>query len=243
MIMLLVPFISCSAKIPIYAVFVSVFFKGYEVFAMLSIYIVGIITGILITILLKRSNKLKEQDLFMMELPNYRWPTMKNTFRLMWNKAKEFISKAFSIIFISTIIIWFFKSFDMNLNWVSEEYSILAKIAQKISPIFKPLGFGDWRIIISLITGISAKEAVVSTLSVLTNTSVRLLPEFVKTMFTTASSISFLIFILLYTPCIASLKKEFNVKVAISVAINQLIIAYFMSFISYQLSNFFLYFF
>lgn len=239
--MLLVPFISCSAKIPIYAVFISMFFKENAAIAMITIYLIGIILGILITVLLKRKTNLGHEAPFILELPNYRMPSIKNTWRLMWNKTKEFIQKAFSIIFVASIIIWFLKSFDMGLNFVTEESSMLAQIGKKISPLFKPLGFSDWRIVTSLITGISAKEAVISTLSILTATSIKLLPEVLKTIFTPSSTISFLIFTLLYTPCIASLsiiKKETNTKTAIQVALNQLIIAYLTSFIVYKLSIF-----
>ncbi len=244
--MLLVPFMSCSAKIPIYAAFVSIFFKKYASIAMLIIYTIGAITGISITAILNKIMKKEKNSTFIMELPNYRLPTLKNTVLLMWNKSKEFIEKAFSIIFISSMAIWFLKSFDMNLLLVSEEKSILATIGQKISPIFKPLGFSDWRIVTSIITGISAKETVISTLSILTNTSIETLPIVLSQIFNVQSSISFIIFILLYTPCIAAIgtiKKEFSTKIAISVAINQFIIAYCMSFISYKLSNLFFYFF
>lgn len=239
--MLLVPFISCSAKIPIYAVFISMFFKENAAIAMIIIYLIGIILGILITAILKRKSNLGHDAPFILELPNYRMPSIKNTWRLMWNKTKEFIQKAFSIIFAASIIIWFLKSFDMGLNFVTEEKSMLAQIGKKISPLFKPLGFSDWRIVTSLITGISAKEAVISTLSILTATSIKLLPEVLKTIFTPSSTISFLIFTLLYTPCIASLsiiKKETNTKTAVQVALNQLIIAYLTSFIVYKLSIF-----
>ena len=244
--MMLVPFMSCSAKIPIYAIFISLFFEKYASFAMLLIYTIGAIIGIIITAILNKIIKKEQNATFIMELPNYRFPTFKNTWLLMWNKTKEFIEKAFSIIFISSMAIWFLKSFDTNLLLVSEEKSMLAQIGQKISPIFKPLGFSDWRIVTSIITGISAKETVISTLSILTKTSIETLPYILSRIFTIQSSISFITFILLYTPCIAAIstiKKEFNLKTAIMISVNQCLIAYFISFAIYRLSNLLFYFF
>ncbi len=242
--MQLVPFMSCSAKIPIYAIFVSTFFKRYESIAMIIIYSIGAIIGITITAI--TNNKEIDASNFIMELPNYRMPSIKNTCILMWNKAKEFIQKAFSIIFVSSLLIWFLKSFDMNLYLTSTENSILAQIGKKISPIFGPLGLSDWRVVTSIIAGISAKETIISTLSILTNTTIKKLPYTLQNIFSLPSSISFLIFVLLYTPCIATIgviKKEFNLKTAIKVAINQFIIAYIISFLAFNLSNLFLNFF
>lgn len=242
----LVPFISCSAKIPIYAIFISMFFGANSALIMIMLYIIGAILGIIVTAIVKNKINIKSETTFIMELPNYRLPSLKNTWHLMWNKTKEFIEKAFSIIFISSIIIWFLKSFDMNLLLAHEDNSILAQIGKKIAPIFSPLGFENWRIATSLIVGISAKEAVISTLSILTNTTSSLLPIVLSTIFTKASCMSFLIFVLLYTPCIASIsiiKKEFGIKTAIKVAINQLLIAYIMSFMTFRLSNLFFNFF
>ena len=232
-----VPFISCSAKIPIYAILVTVFFKEYAVIAMILIYCIGIVIGIMaMTVIRKKVGSNINED-FIMELPNYRMPTLKNTWRLMWNKTKEFIDKVFSVIFIASIIIWFLKSFDLNINYVEEGESILALIAKKMTPIFVPLGFSNWRVITSLIVGITAKEAVISTLSILCNNNLVLL---IPTMFNKISAISFIIFILLYTPCIASIaviRKEFNTKTALQVAFNQLLIAYVFSAIIYNLGN------
>lgn len=182
--MCLVPFISCSAKIPIYAIFISIFFEKYNALLMISLYLIGVILGIAITAIMKNKTNSKGQSTFIIELPNYRLPSIKNTWHLMWNKTKEFIEKAFSIIFVSSIIIWFLKSFDMNLYLVHEDNSMLAQIGKKIAPIFTPLGFKDWRIATALITGISAKEAVISTLSILTNSSSNLLPNILSTLFT-----------------------------------------------------------
>lgn len=239
--MLLVPFMSCSAKIPIYAIFISILFEKNKSIIMLMLYIISIIIGIIVTAILNKITRKDNQATFIIELPNYRIPSIKNIWHLMWNKTKEFIEKAFSIIFIASIIIWFLKSFDTSLYLSKEENSILAQIGKIISPIFKPLGFSDWRIITSLITGISAKEAVVSTLTILTNANTQMLPYILKTILTIPATISFLIFVVLYTPCIATIsiiKKEFNLKTAIKVAINQFIIAYIMAFVTFQLSNF-----
>lgn len=233
----LVPFISCSAKIPIYAIFVSIFFKDNSAIAMTLIYAVGIIIGILLTALLGKKRK-NDEGTFIMELPNYRMPSIKNTWYLMWNKTKEFLIKSFSVIFIASLIIWFLKSFNQELVFVPEGESMLAMIGQKISFIFKPLGFSDWKIVTSIIVGISAKEAILSTLSILTNANSSILPIIISNMFTKSSAISFLAFILLYTPCIATIgiiKKEFGIKKAIKIVFNQFFIAYIISFLIYKI--------
>ena len=233
----LVPFISCSAKIPIYAIFVSIFFKDNSAIAMTLIYAVGIIIGILLTALLDKKRK-NDEGTFIMELPNYRMPSIKNTWYLMWNKTKEFLIKSFSVIFIASLIIWFLKSFNQELVFVPEGESMLAMIGQKISFIFKPLGFSNWKIVTSIIVGISAKEAILSTLSILTNANSSILPIIISNMFTKSSAISFLTFILLYTPCIATIgiiKKEFGIKKAIKIGFNQFIIAYIISFLIYKI--------
>lgn len=235
--LILVPFISCSAKIPIYAIFVSIFFKDNPAMAMTLIYAVGIIIGITVTALVGRKRK-NDEGTFIMELPNYRIPSLKNTWHLMWNKTKEFLIKSFSVIFIASLIIWFLKSFNQGLFFVPENESMLAMIGQKISFIFKPLGFSDWKIATSIIVGISAKEAILSTLSVLTNASSNMLSIIIGNMFTRSSAISFLAFILLYTPCIATIgiiKKEFGIKKAIKIVFNQFFIAYIISFLIYKI--------
>ncbi len=231
----LIPFISCSAKIPIYTILVMIFFKEYSAFAMTMIYFTGIILGIIAITILKKKKSYKSDEFFIMELPDYKIPTLKNTWRLMWNKSKEFLNKTFSIIFTTTIVIWFLKSFDFNLNYVKEENSILAYMAKKISPVFIPIGIKDWRIVTSLIVGITAKEAVISTLTILSSENIY---SYVRTLFTTSSAISFIIFVLLYTPCVATIsviKKEFGVKEAIKTVINQLLIAYITSYIVYSI--------
>jgi len=235
----LVPFISCSAKIPIYTIFVQIFFKENKALAMLILYLIGITIGITITIFIKSKAKNKKENLFLIELPNYRIPSLKNTWHLMWNKTSDFIEKSFTIIFFTSIIIWFLNSFDFKLNWVIEQQSMLAIISQKLIGLFKPIGFNDWRIITAIITGISAKEAILSTLTILSNTTIETL---ITEIFTYSSAISFMIFTLLYTPCIATLgviRKEFGTKKAIKIGINQIFIAYICSYIVYNLFSIF----
>lgn len=235
--LMLVPFISCSAKIPIYAIFVSIFFKENPALAMTALYGIGIIIGIIITAVTSKKEK-NGEGTFIMELPKYRIPSLKNTWYLMWSKTKEFLIKSFSVIFIASLIIWFLKSFNSELIYVPERQSMLAMIGEKISCIFKPLGFSDWRIVTSIIVGISAKEAILSTLSVLTNSNPTVLPVVLENIFTRSSAISFLIFILLYTPCIATIgiiKKEFGIKKATKIVINQFFIAYIISFFIYKI--------
>ncbi len=235
--LMLVPFISCSAKIPIYAIFVSIFFKENSALAMTTLYGIGIIIGIIITAVTSKKEK-NSEGTFIMELPKYRIPSLKNTWYLMWNKTKEFLIKSFSVIFIASLIIWFLKSFNSELIYVPESQSMLAMIGKKISCIFKPLGFSDWRIVTSIIVGISAKEAILSTLSVLTNSNPTVLPVVLENIFTRSSAISFLIFILIYTPCIATIgiiKKEFGIKKAVKIVINQFFIAYIISFLIYKI--------
>ena len=230
----MVPFISCSAKIPIYTVIVSIFFRNYEAIAMLIIYSLGIVLGIGVMIYVQKKSKIYKKEDFMMELPVYRIPSLKNTIKLMWNKTKDFINKAFTILFFSSIIIWFFKSFDLRLNYVQADKSILFIFSKKIAYLFKPIGLDDWRIVISLIMGITSKETILSTLSVFSQMNIL---AFVSQIFTIYSAISFIVFVVLYTPCIASIsviKKEFGIKSAINVIIIQNLIAYIISFIVFN---------
>lgn len=214
MTIMLIPFMSCSAKIPIYAVFAAAFFTEYQALVMIGLYITGMIIGILCALVLKKTAFRGKPVPFVMELPNYRLPSIKSVVLLMWEKAKDFLQRAFTVIFIATIIIWFLQTFDTKLNVVADSAnSLLALIGKVIAPIFKPLGFSDWRISTSLIAGFSAKEAVVSTLSVLTGTSVANLSATLHNFFSPLSAISFLVFTLLYTPCIAAvtaIKREMN---------------------------------
>ncbi len=214
MTVLLTPFMSCSAKIPIYAVFAAAFFPKYSALVMLGLYLTGIILAVLVSFVLKKTAFRGQPVPFVMELPNYRLPSAKNVAMLLWEKAKDFLQKAFSVIFIATVVIWFLRSFDPRLNFVTDSsQSLLALIGQGIAVIFRPLGFGDWRVITSLISGFMAKEAVVSTLSVLLSTGTASLSGALSSLFTPLSAVSFLLFTLLYTPCVAAtatIKKELH---------------------------------
>lgn len=234
MTIILTPFMSCSAKLPIYAFFTSVFFPGKGAFVMIFLYIFGILTGIIFALILKGSLFKGEPVPFVMELPNYRMPGAKNVCQLLWEKAKDFLQRAFTVIFVATIIIWFLQTFDLRFNIVAEsKESILAILAGYITPIFNPLGFGDWRISTALISGFMAKESVVSTLSILYGSTQSLLMSL-----TTPAALSLLIFCLLYTPCIAAIaaiKRELNGKWALIVVFGQCLIAWLASFVVYHL--------
>ena len=234
MTIILTPFMSCSAKLPIYAFFTSVFFPGKGAFVMIFVYVFGILTGIIFALILKGSLFKGEPVPFVMELPNYRMPGAKNVCQLLWEKAKDFLQRAFTVIFVATIIIWFLQTFDLRFNIVAEsKESILAILAGYITPIFNPLGFGDWRISTALISGFMAKESVVSTLSILYGSTQSLLMSL-----TTPAALSLLIFCLLYTPCIAAIaaiKRELNGKWALIVVFGQCLIAWLASFVVYHL--------
>ena len=206
MTIMLVPFVSCSAKIPIYAVFSAAFFPDYAALVMSVLYISGLLVGIITALILNKTAFKGNPVPFVMELPNYRLPSAKSVLLLMWDKAKDFLQKAFTVIFIATVIIWFLGAFDAKLNYVTDSsQSLLAAVGKFISPIFSPLGFNDWRISTSLLAGLSAKEAVVSTMSVLTGTGLEDLGGALSSMFTPLSAVSFLVFTLLYTPCVAAI--------------------------------------
>ncbi|MCI2049876.1 MAG: ferrous iron transport protein B [Lachnospiraceae bacterium] len=206
MSILLVPFMSCSAKIPIYAVFCAAFFPKTAALMMILLYGIGIVTGILVALVLKKTAFRGNPVPFVMELPNYRLPSPRNVGQLLWEKARDFLERAFTTIFIATMIIWFLQTFDTRLNVVTDSSaSLLAMVGRLIAPLFAPLGFGDWRIATSLIAGFTAKEAVVSTLSVLLNTNMSGLSAALSGLFTPLAAVSFLIFTLLYTPCIAAI--------------------------------------
>ena len=234
MTIILTPFMSCSAKLPIYAFFTSVFFPGKGAFIMIFLYVFGILTGIIFALILKGSLFKGEPVPFVMELPNYRMPGAKNVCQLLWEKAKDFLQRAFTVIFVATIIIWFLQTFDLRFNIVAEsKESILAILAGYITPIFNPLGFGDWRISTALISGFMAKESVVSTLSILYGSTQSLLMSL-----STPAALSLLIFCLLYTPCIAAIaaiKRELNGKWALIVVFGQCLIAWLASFVVYHL--------
>lgn len=244
MTIMLTPFMSCSAKIPIYAVFAAAFFPGREALVMIILYMTGILAGILSAGVLNHSAFRGKPIPFVMELPNYRFPSAKSVFHLMWDKAKDFLQRAFTVIFVATIIIWFFQTFDTRLNVVADSAdSLLALVGQWIAPLFAPIGFSDWRVSTALITGFTAKEAVVSTLSVLTGTTTANLEQVLGTMFTGLSAASFLVFTLLYTPCVAAVaavKREMGSgwKALFIVAL-QCVIAWLAAFLVYQIGGFF----
>ena len=205
MTILLTPFMSCSAKIPIYTLFAAAFFPGHELLVMLALYFGGILVGILVALVLKNTAFKGNPVPFVMELPNYRFPSAKSVVLLMWEKAKDFLTRAFTVIFMATVIIWFMQTFDTRLNVVENSAdSILAALGRLVSPIFAPLGFGDWRVATALISGFTAKEAVVSTFGVILGVSTEQLGIALHSLFTTASAASFLAFCLLYTPCVAA---------------------------------------
>ena len=239
MTILLTPFMSCSAKLPIYSFFAAAFFPGKGALVMVILYFTGILVGILMALLMRGTMFKGEAVPFVMELPNYRMPGAKNVAQLLWEKAKDFLQRAFTVIFVATIIIWFLQTFDLRFNIVSDSKdSILAVIAGWIAPIFAPLGFGDWRISTALITGFMAKESVVSTLTVLFGSSTAL-----ATLLTPLSAASLLVFCLLYTPCvaaIASVKRELGGKWAAGVVIGQCVIAWLMAGLVYGMGSLFI---
>ncbi len=203
---LLTPFMSCSAKIPIYAVFTAAFFPQHAVLAMALLYFGGMVVGVLISLLLNHTVFRGNPVPFVMELPNYRLPTLKSVAMLLWDKARDFLQRAFTVIFVATLAIWFLESFDLHLNFVTDSSrSLLASIGRILAPVFRPLGFEDWRVTTALITGFTAKEAVVSTLGILTGAGTEHLSAALSGLFTPLSAVSFLTFTLLYTPCVAAI--------------------------------------
>lgn len=234
MTILLTPFMSCSAKLPIYAFFTAAFFPKHGAIFMIGLYFIGILVGILVALLMRETLFKGEAVPFVMELPNYRLPSAKNVAQLLWEKAKDFLQRAFTIIFIATIVIWFLQTFDTKLNLVTNSQdSILAMVASWITPIFAPLGFGDWRISTALITGFMAKESVVSTISILFKSTANLVSAL-----SPLAALSLLIFCLLYTPCvaaIASIKRELGGKWAILVVFGQCLIAWVAAFLVYTI--------
>ena len=242
MTIMLTPFISCSAKIPVYSVFAMAFFKDHAALVMMALYVTGIVVSILVALILKGTVFSGKPVPFVMELPNYRLPSVKSVLQLMWDKAKDFLQRAFTIIFVATIIIWFLQTFDTRLNVVTDSAnSLLAVLGRWVAPIFTPLGFGDWRISTSLITGFTAKEAVVSTMSVLCGTSMSNLPQTLGSFFTPLSAVSFLVFTLLYTPCvaaIAAIRREMDSALqAVGIVIMQCGIAWLVAFGVYQIGS------
>ncbi len=234
MTILLTPFMSCSAKLPIYAFFATAFFPKYKALVMVGLYVVGILIGILVALIIRKTLFKGEAVPFVMELPNYRMPALKNVLQLLWEKAKDFLQRAFTVIFVATIVIWFLQSFDLHFNLTADsQNSILAVVAGLIVPVFAPLGFGDWRISTALISGFMAKESVVSTLSVLTGSM-----DVIHKILTPASALSLLIFCLLYTPCVAavsSVKRELGSKWALVVVVGQCVVAWIMAALVYAI--------
>lgn len=232
MTVMLIPFMSCTAKLPIYGFFTSVFFPNYSGLIMAGLYFLGIATGILTAVVAKATVFQGEAVPFVMELPNYRMPGAKNVAQLLWEKAKDFLQKAFSVIFIATIVIWFLQTFDLHLNLVTDSHeSILAIVAGALAPLFAPMGFGDWRISTALISGFIAKESVVSTLSILFGTGEALLAAL-----SPVAAASLLVFCLLYTPCvaaIASVKRELGIKWALGMVLLQCGIAWFAALVTH----------
>lgn len=233
MTVLLTPYMSCSAKIPIYAVFTAAFFENYKALVMMCLYLTGILLSIIVASVLKKTMFKGNPIPFVMELPNYRIPSLKSVMLLLWEKAKDFLQRAFTVILLATIVIWFLETFDTRFNVVSDSStSLLASIGRFLTPVFVPLGFGDWRAVTSLIAGFTAKEAVISTMQILGN---------IADMFTPLSAMSFLVFTLLYTPCVAAIStfnKELQSKSkTFGVVVLQCTIAWICSFAVYQIGS------
>ena len=232
MTILLTPYMSCSAKIPIYGFFTAAFFTDHKALVMISLYVLGIVVGILAALVMKGTAFRGKPVPFVMELPNYRMPSAKSVGLLLWEKAKDFLQRAFTVIFLATVVIWFLQSFDTRLNVVTDSAdSLLALIGQWLAVLFRPLGFGDWRCTTALISGFIAKESVVSTLQVLLGNAA------ITSLFTTRSAISFLVFTLLYTPCIAAvatIRRELGSRIkTVGVVLLQCVVAWLAAYIAY----------
>ena len=242
MTILLTPYMSCSAKIPIYAVFSAAFFPKHAAFVMIGLYVTGIIVGILAALLFKGTLFRGNPVPFVMELPNYRLPSAKTVALLLWEKAKDFIERAFTIIFLGTMVIWFLQTFDSRLNVVTDSAdSLLAVIGRFIAPVFEPVGFNDWRVATSLISGFTAKESVISTLAVLLGTSIDNLGTVLGSLFSPLTAVSFLVFTLLYTPCVAAIaavRRELNSGLkTLTVVIFQCVVAWIVAFAVYNIGG------
>ena len=236
MTILLTPYMSCSAKIPIYGFFTAAFFTDHKALVMISLYVLGIVVGILAALVMKGTAFRGKPVPFVMELPNYRMPSAKSVGLLLWEKAKDFLQRAFTVIFLATVVIWFLQSFDTRLNVVTDSAdSLLALIGQWLAVLFRPLGFGDWRCATALISGFIAKESVVSTLQVLLGNAA------ITSLFTTRSAISFLVFTLLYTPCIAAvatIRRELGSRIkTVGVGLLQCVVAWLAAYIAYAVGG------
>ena len=239
MTILLTPYMSCSAKIPIYSVFAAAFFPGRELPVMIALYFGGMAVGVLVALMLKNTAFRGEPVPFVMELPNYRFPSARSVLLLMWEKAKDFLQRAFSVIFVATVLIWFLQTFDMRFNVVSDSAeSILATLGRTVAPVFAPLGFGDWRMVTALVSGFTAKEAVVSTFGVVLGVGTEQLTAALHSLFTPQSAASFLAFCLLYTPCmaaVATIRRELNSGwKALGVVIMQCVVAWLVALVVYH---------
>ena len=244
MTILLTPYMSCSAKIPIYAVFSAAFFPKHAALVMIGLYVTGIILGIIVALILKNTAFRGNPVPFVMELPNYRLPSFKSVMLLLWEKARDFLERAFTVIFVASIVIWFLRTFDTKLNVVEDSsQSLLALVGRFIAPAFAPLGFGDWRAVTSLISGFTAKEAVVSTMAVLMGTRVNELGGALSSLFTPLSALSFLVFTLLYTPCVAAIatvRRELHSRGAtLGVVLMQCGVAYLAALAVWQIGSLF----
>ena len=233
---LLTPFMSCTAKLPIYAFFSAAFFPDNAAVVMISLYLIGIVTGIVVALLFKKTLFRGEAVPFVMELPNYRMPGWRNVTRLLWDKSRDFIMRAFTVIFMASIVIWFLQTFDFQLHQVEDSHdSMLASVAGLISPLFEPLGFGDWRVTTSLLSGFMAKESVVSTITVVFGSVDTLLQTL-----TVSAAFALLVFCLLYTPCVAAvaaIRRELGSRYALGVVVGQCVLAWIVAFLAYTLFN------
>ena len=241
MTILLVPFMSCSAKIPIYAVFSAAFFPESPALTMIVLYAGGMLVGVLMALLFKKTLFTGQPVPFVMELPNYRFPSVRSVALLLWEKARDFLERAFTVIFLATILIWFLQSFDSRLNVVADSAeSLMALLGRLFAPLFAPLGFGDWRMVTALVSGFTAKEAVVSTLAILLNTSMAELGAALQSVFTPASASAFLAFTLLYTPCVAAvatIRRELGSRLAtLGVVLMQCGVAWVAALLVYRLA-------
>jgi ferrous iron transport protein B len=228
---LLTPFMSCSAKIPIYGFFTSMFFPGHGGVVLICLYLLGIIVGIVTALITKWLGRKSEASPFVMELPNYRMPSAKNVAHLLWDKTKDFVQRAFTVIFLATLVIWFLQTFDFHFTMVENgEGSMLATVAGWIAPVFRPLGLGNWQVVTALISGFMAKESVVATLEVLN----------AMPLFTTVTSISMLVFCLLYTPCVAAMaavRRELGGKWMLFIIAFQCVVAWLVAWVAYLIAN------
>ena len=242
MTILLTPFMSCSAKLPIYALFTAAFFPKYQALVMISLYVMGILFGVLSGAIMKHTIFKGAPVPFVMELPNYRFPSVKTVLLLMWDKAKDFIQRAFTVILLATVIVWFLQSFDTRLNYVTNSTSsMLAAIGRFVSAVFLPMGFSDWRVSTALIAGFTAKEAVISTLAVLSGASLLELKNTLPLLFSPLSAFSFLVFTLLYTPCIAAVSTARHelgsIKGTAFVILYQTGFAWLIAFLVYRIAH------